>query len=213
MSDAIGGRCEGQPCQPVTLPLPKIKSTGEKKKTERKKERSPTGLIIQAGKRTNPSRIHLPLYAHKPHKTEKEEQQKPNDLELQWQPQMCRGTGRGNGVQGCSFGVGVPCLPAAGAGQDGCWGAPAEVGCGMLCSGVAGPHKMQSGQHQALPAKKQCSKNVLNPQTQTRFACRKLQGGFGKEFATRKAVAGWMLNIWGGDLQVRSGGMLSLALS
>lgn len=57
------------------------------------------------------------------------------------------------------------------------------------------------------PCKKQCNKNVLNPQTQTRFACHKLQGRFGKEFATRKVVAGWMLNIWGGD--VHSGGMLS----
>lgn len=101
------------------------------------------------------------------------------------------------------------CLPAAGAGQDGFWGAPGEVGCGVLCSGVARPHKTQSRQPQALSAKKQCSKNVLNPQTQTRFACRKLQGRFRKEFATRKVVTGWMLNIWGGDIQVQSEGMLS----
>lgn len=42
---------------------------------------------------------------------------------------------------------------------------------------------------------------MLNPQSQTRFARHKLQGRFAKEFATRKAVMGWLLNIWGGDLQ------------
>lgn len=103
MSDAIGGRCEGQPCQPVTLPLPKIKSTGKKKKKkqrERKKERSPTGLIIQAGKRTNPSRIHLPLYAHKPHKMEKEEQHKsPTTLSFSGSPRCAGAQAEGTGCR------------------------------------------------------------------------------------------------------------------
>lgn len=126
---------------------------------------------------------------------------KPDDLEPQRQPQMCGGAGQRDGWRdGPSVG-GVQCPPAAG-GRAG-W----VRGClrqGEVRDAVlGGGQTTQNAARTALspPCEKRCGKNVLNPQTQTRFACRKLQGRFGKEFATRKAVVGWMLNIWDGDLQ------------
>lgn len=121
-------------------------------------------------------------------------------LSLSGGPKGAGAQGRGDRVQGQSLGGGSGALPQPGRGG---MGAGVPPGGGVRDAVLGGGQTTQKAARTASspPCKIRCGKNVLNPQTQTRFARHKLQGRFGKEFATRKAVTGWMLNIWDGDLQ------------
>lgn len=101
------------------------------------------------------------------------------------QGHKAEGTGCGDGPSVGAAGA-LP-LPVAGG-----------LGClrrgGVQDAGLGGGQTTQKAAQTAPspPCEKPCGKNVLNPQAPIRFVRHKLQGRFGKEFATSKAVAGWM---------------------